>query len=368
MKFCRKYTFIAGLFAILLLFVGCATKKSGSEGVGSSEALSRPPTNKIQNAFSYLKVVKTNDASVELQVAVKKLVPLKGRKPEIWLVAVTHIGESNYYSELQRHLDKMSLVLFEGIRMAENTAKPSKPDSKKLPKDLKLSEPEKNPSKVSGKATDSIQYKLARSLGLVFQLEAIDYSKPNFENCDMNITQLEQIFSKETSTSQTGKEDTNQEWEQLKGLYLGDSLASVFADLLLKVVGSSPKMSAMMKIVFIESLSKIEGDFDRWEGMPEGMRDLLKVLIRERNNVIIARLREVLPRLKKQDSIALFYGAAHMYDLESRVCSEFKYKPTETIWFKAFGVDGEQYGISEFEYAFIRRLVENTIRQMKHGN
>lgn len=365
----KRYGCFLGFLIILSLTVGCATKNPDSQAISSPQALRQSSTNGIQSTFSYLKVVRTNSTSLELQVAVRKLAPLKGKKPCIWLVAVTHIGESNYYSEIQQHLDSMNLVLFEGIKMSGKIgqAKPAKSNSKSKFNEAKLqnSVEQNNSDNLSSKVTDSIQSKLARSLGLAFQLEAIDYSKPNFENCDMDIAQLEKIFSKKEVATEGKYSEAGQEWEKLKGLYLGDSFASVIADLLLKFVGSSPRMSALMKIVFIETLSKIEGDLEQWEGMPDSMRELLKVLIKERNNVIIARLREVLPKLKKQDSVALFYGAAHMYDLEARVCKEFGYKPSETIWFKAFSVDGDKYGISEFEFNFVRRLVDNTIRRMK---
>lgn len=369
----RKYKLISSLLVFLVFISGCASKNPESKVVSKRSPEAGIKFKAQQKPFSYIKVERTNGTVFELHVASRKLVPIRGKKPEIWLVAVTHIGESNYYSELQQHLDGMTLVLFEGIRM--NSFKRNKTDESSKPglnkegssmMDKQSTSP--NEAKIPKGVENTIQAKLARSLGLAFQLEAIDYARSNFDNCDMNIEQLETIFSgRNSSTGSKGKEP-NQEWENLKGLYLGDSLTSMIADLVLRIIGSSPRMGALMKIVFIETLSKIEGDFGEWEGMPESMKELLKVLIQERNHIIVKRLKEVLPRMKKGGRIALFYGAAHMYDLESRICAEFGYKPVEERWFKAFSVDGKKYGITEFEINFMRRIVESTIREMKVKN
>lgn len=370
MNFFSKKRIWVILIALLVAVCGCASKDTDSKNVSPPKAHAIAKSEDSRTQFSYMRVARTNAASVELYVACRKLVPIKGKKPEIWLVAATHIGESNYYHDLQRHLDNMTLVLFEGIRMYSTNKKTNADLSNPISDDFNKNSlhqtfTQSESDKISKDIGNSIQFKLAKSLGLAFQLEAIDYSKPNFKNCDMDITQLEEILANRKPTSEGSEEVVNEEWEKLKGLYLGDSIASMVADLLLRLIGSSPRMVALTKIALIETISKVEGDIGRWEGIPESMQELLNVLIAERNKIIISKLKKVIPQMKKGDTIALFYGAAHMQDLETRIRSEFGYKPSGEIWYKAFGVDTSKYGISEFEINLLKRIIDNTIKQMK---
>src|SRR6267142_4821784 len=51
---------------------------------------------------------------LELQIAARRFVPTRGKRPTVWLTGVSHIGSSNYFAKLQRYLDAQTLVLFEG--------------------------------------------------------------------------------------------------------------------------------------------------------------------------------------------------------------------------------------------------------------
>ncbi|MGC3988893.1 MAG: hypothetical protein QM796_04255 [Chthoniobacteraceae bacterium] len=78
-----------------------------------------------------------------------------GGGPTILLVGVAHLGTPDYYATLQKRLDAQTVVLFEGVH-------------------------EKNMKMGKGQATieGGVQPELAKGLGLVFQLDAIDYSRP----------------------------------------------------------------------------------------------------------------------------------------------------------------------------------------------
>jgi hypothetical protein len=55
------------------------------------------------------------DGTIQLEIALKKLVPKDGDGPTIWLSGVIHIAEAKYYKSIQKHLDDQKLVLFEGV-------------------------------------------------------------------------------------------------------------------------------------------------------------------------------------------------------------------------------------------------------------
>jgi hypothetical protein len=127
---------------------------------------------------TYLRIASPATNQFELQIALRKLVPATGRGPVIWLAAVSHIGESNYFQALQRHLDAQDLVLFEGI--GQHGAR-NKPSARKL----------------AQSDVGSLQSTLAQALGLTFQLDAIDYSPDHFRNSDLSLAELQALLARE---------------------------------------------------------------------------------------------------------------------------------------------------------------------------
>ena len=63
-------------------------------------------------------------------------------------------------------------------------------------------------------------------------------------------------------------------------------------------------------------------------------------------------------------SIAVFYGAGHMDDLEQRVASELGYKPDGEIWMPAFSVDIRKTGLTPFEAQWMRNIIDKQMDQI----
>ena len=343
-----RFCFLLVLFAIA---AGCATNK---REIYEPVVYTSP-----ENSAPYLKINRISNEKLELQVAVRRFVPQQGTGAEIWLVGVTHIGESNYYSNIQMFLDKMTVVLYEGVGFSETKQNQST--------ESQNTSTHKNIAKK--KSTDSsFQSKLAYSLGLNFQLDAIDYDRPNFKNCDMTVSQLQNVFTAQVATNKSMSTEGLREWEKIKQLYQGESLSTILMEYALKLIGSNPRMIALVKILFIETLGKIQGDINNWSGLPPGIKDLFQVLIQERNNLITSQLKEELSKCKRNSRIALFYGAAHMSDLEKRLVKELNYRPLDQIWYKAFSVDLKEHKVTEFERTFISNTVDMVIREMQGKN
>src|SRR5437899_12329227 len=96
-------------FIGLLLTVfawGCSTVQKNSP---------RPKPQAPVSPQPYVRIFQADSNTVQLQIALRKFMPERGRGPAVWLTGVSHLGESNYYAALQRHLDNQTLVLFEGI-------------------------------------------------------------------------------------------------------------------------------------------------------------------------------------------------------------------------------------------------------------
>ncbi|MFO0828026.1 MAG: hypothetical protein U0572_07730 [Phycisphaerales bacterium] len=195
-----------------------------------------------------------------------------------------------------------------------------------------------------------IQTKLAKALGVTFQLDAIDSSKPNWQSSDMSIDQLEARFA------EAGADAT-----MLMGMMDGSSLLGKLAGLMLDFVGKNPQMQAMAKLMLVEALGAAEGGLGGGGAMPVSMEKLMKVILLERNAVVLKDLRDVIDHRKDVKSVAIFYGAGHMGDLERRLCDEFGYAPTNTTWTVAMRVNPRDAGYSPKQAKAMRESLRRMI-------
>lgn len=273
----------------------------------------------------YLRVHDAGDGTLELQVAVRRL-EAPGQPP-IWLVGASHLGDTNYFDQLQQLLDAQGLVLFEGIG-----GTPSKPQP-------------------GEERESSLQTALAESVGLVFQLDAIEYHRRNFRNCDMSVAQLMRVMAAAAENGDTS------ELDGLLALMSGSSFWSKAAQWGLRWIGSSEKLRAITRLMLVEALGQLEGDLSQLDGLPDEMKTLFRVIIQERNQVVIAELKRRLAAKLPPKSLAVFYGAGHMDHLERRLAEELNYRPAENRWLTAFSVNPRKAGLTEAEIALAHSLV-----------
>jgi hypothetical protein len=124
---------------------------------------------------------------VQLQIALRKFVPLHHRGPAIWLAATMHVGEPEYYNAVQKFLDAQTVVLYEGINTETHRRHVGHEDAPAA--DLPP------PAQARTNTSTSTQAALAKALGLVFQLDAIDYDRTNFLNSDLSVEQIQRLMT-----------------------------------------------------------------------------------------------------------------------------------------------------------------------------
>ena len=343
----------------------------GQVSSGQIAATNKPSSALVRFAVEpFMRVTNGATGAVELQVAVRKLVPTNGVGPVIWLTGASHIGETNYYAQLQKHLDAQALVLFEGIHAgrkatATNAVAVEKPADGSPPVAKKESAAPEPAAKPAGSA--SLQKDLANSLGLVFQLEAIDYTGGNFRNSDLSVTELRDLMDKddEPAAPDSPKEKRkNEAFEQLLKAMDGNSMFGTMLKAGFRLVGGNPKLQAMTKLALIEALGGIRGDISRMKSLPEDMQRLMEVLIHTRNDAVVRDLRVELKRAAPPASISIFYGAGHMDDLERRVRREFGYRAESDLWLPAFTVDYTKAGLSVIEATLLRAMVQRQMQEL----
>ena len=204
---------------------------------------------------------------------------------------------------------------------------------------------------------------MADSLGLVFQLEAIDYTRPNFRNSDLSVQDLRQLIS-QTQTA-PGQESAARSFETLMSMMEGESLLDTILRMAMRFLVANPKLQSLSKLALIETIAEMKGDPSQLRGLPPQMEQLLEVLVQKRNQKVLDDLKTELKSNKARKSIAIFYGTGHMPDLESRLRKELRYRPAGQLWLTAFSVNLTNSGISRSEVDFIRNFVKREMDQLQ---
>ncbi|MDX2132971.1 MAG: type II secretion system protein GspG [Planctomycetota bacterium] len=204
-------------------------------------------------------------------------------------------------------------------------------------------------------AGEGIQMQLARALGMEFQLAAIDYNRPNWRNSDLSIDEVEERL---------GGGGEGESAEPLFQLLDGSSTMAKMAGMLLGMIERDPQMSSLMRLMMIETLSQAE---DLMGSMPGEMDDFMRVIIHDRNEAVLDDLRRVLDREKTHASIALFYGAGHLPDLEKRLVADFGYEFREARWLTGMTVAYDAVPGGKEQAATMREMIRSMMGQMRQG-
>jgi hypothetical protein len=327
---------------LILLLFGCSTTRKRNPDEAQAPIIPAP----------YARVSQTESNLLQLEIAARMFVPAKKHRPVIWLTGVSHLGDQEYYDALQQHLDKVDLVLFEGIGDSRREDKSSHSGAKPAAQKPNDDPPED--------LSHSLQSRMASALGLKFQLEAMDYDRANFQSCDLSVTELRDLFSQNADASE--KPSGGQNFENLLDIMQGNSFWSGVLRLGLGMLGSSPIFQAMAKVTLIETLYEIQGDPGNIQGLPPDVHDLLKVLIEKRNQKVVDDIQQ-LPS-KHLKTVAVFYGAGHMPDLEKRLRNQLHYRPARDIWFTAISVDLARAGVSTNQLHFLRTMIHKQLEDV----
>ncbi len=204
------------------------------------------------------------------------------------------------------------------------------------------------PLTASEKGTaQGIQTKLARALGLQFQLDAIDYDRAHFQRTDMSMDELERALRARGIES-----------NDLFGMLQGSSPLVKIADLALTLLRMSSTMQHTVRAVLIKVVAISDEVMESAGGDQAGM---MRVLIEDRNRHVLELLAEALEHSDAK-RIAVVYGAGHLPDLAHRLEREFGYEPGETQWFTAFGADLSRTGMTAEQ---LDALMDQALEQIK---
>lgn len=225
--------------------------------------------------------------------------------------------------------------------------------------DMKLSDQRAlSPQEIEG-GDDGLQLKLAKALGLEFQLVAIDYSNPKWVNSDMDIEQV-----------RTALEAGGGGSDELFKLLDGSSGAAKILDFMLGMIERMPQVRLSTKVMMIQMLARADelmaAQGGAAGGAGPGGANFMKVIIEDRNDVVLADLSRTLATEKPATTIALFYGAGHLADMEAKLVKDFGYTFESDKWFRAIEVDLTGNANAKMQAKQMRDMIDKLLdRQMK---
>lgn len=211
------------------------------------------------------------------------------------LIGAIHIADPAYYRGLDESFDHYDALLYELVKAKDGPATPTK-------------------GQQSTHWIGRMQQFMKNKLGLVYQLDEIDYDKPNFVHADMNWEEFSQaqdekgenmfMLSLKSALHGTGDMDPS-----INGFTMLGALAS-------------PDSEYQLKFLMARMFSQAGGPMD-------AMADDT-VIITERNKAALKVLKEQIDAGKK--NIGIFYGAGHLKTMEKSMMDEMGFKKIGTVW------------------------------------
>jgi hypothetical protein len=202
----------------------------------------------------------------------------------VHLIAAVHIADPEYFRGLDESFSHYDALLYEMVK----------------PKEMGAPEKGAPPRGMIG----MFQHFMTNTLKLQFQLDAINYNRPNFVHADLDWETFEQMQS--------------ERGESMLSLMLNSALYSMGrADApqiglpdLLGALGS-PDRDRQLRLLLARQFKGIDEQITGMEGK-DGT-----VLLTERNKAAMKALNQTMMKGKK--NIGIFYGGAHLRDMEQRL-------------------------------------------------
>jgi len=241
-----------------------------------------------------------------LQVSIVRYKPRVEGDQYVDLVGAVHVGDKQYYQDLNQLFKTYDAVLYELIA----------PEDTYIPKGG-VQDGERS-------FLSNIQVGMKDVLGLSFQMEEVDYTPKHFVHADFSPAEFqasmdakgESIFGMVFKLWRAGVT------QQLTG-----QASSTDFDLMMALF-SSDRQNAL-KTLMAKELANSDGVMKALEGA-EG-----STIIAERNKKALQVLRKEMQDSDHR-SFAIFYGAAHLSDFHQRLVDDFDLIPVNTRWVDAW--------------------------------
>ena len=304
----RPVTFLTPRMAVgVLLFLSFVP---GLTVVSSQEAVAKTKEGKTKIESSDFVRFTEDDERGRLETSIVRYSHKEGNYVD--LIGAVHIGDTPYYDALNKRMEGYDALLYEMVGDPEEL------------KDVEKLASNQNPMRMMMRMVKTM-------LKLDYQLDAIDYTKPNFVHADLDMDEFkglmadrgENIFTLIQNAMRKTTEESDSGTESALPLDLAPILAAL----------ASPDSASALKLFLAEQFDKAEALLDSVES------ESGTVILTERNKHVMKIISEQLTTGKKK--LGVFYGAAHLVDLERRLLGA-GYRKTRTEWLTAWDVPKPQ--------------------------
>lgn len=298
---------IAALCFSAFLDSGTLLNAQSAASQDKSSSADNPET-RTEESFagsSFSRFVDQGNSSGKLQTAITHYKNDQG--VQVSLIGVIHIGDLEYYQELQEIFSGYDALLYEMVKPSGDSAIPGK----------------RTTSSIS-----SMQRGMKRLLELEFQLDVVDYSKDNFVHADMDVETFFRVQDERgESLMSLMFQSMMQKWsQQMKGEGPKSNGFQLLAALL------NPDRARALKYLLAQEMESIESMVAGLDGSDGGKGS---VILTERNKVAFEVLKAQIKEGKKK--LGIFYGAAHLPDMERRLMN-MGFCLKSTTWLTAWDI------------------------------
>lgn len=281
---------------------------------------------------SYIRVVR-NDKGTPVSMETSIITLSNGKTGDeeqtIDLVSAIHVGDRQYYTQLNDLFTQYDALLYELVAPEGATPADRPTDGGKHP-------------------IAAMQDGLKELLALEHQLAIVDYEKDNFVHADMSPEDFEKAMKERGESFMTmffrmAFEGMKQ--QSKKGYSEGEDLRMLMALM-------SPNRPLALKRILSDQFEQLESISAGLDG-PAG-----SAIVTDRNKKALEVLTKTLNKGSKK--VGIFYGAAHMADMEKRLINDFHFKRTGQKWLVAWDMK-ENKQTSEF----MKKLEQNRKKRAK---
>lgn len=285
-------------------------------GLAETPAGAAPPAaakpDKTAPGPDYVRMAE-DEKSTRMEVKVASFTLPDGRVVDLF--GVVHLGDAAYYKDVDQRLAGYDAVLFE---LVGNPAALQSPKA-----EAKGDEPPAKPHPLRG-----LQKGIGDVFKLSFQLEKIDYTRPNFVHADASAEEFADMQAKRgesmmklllKSFQMSGDPALQEKMKDANNIGLADMVMLFYSE----------KAMQRIKLVFARLLADSE------EMLGGTLLDKNNAIIEGRNAVALKKLQEVLADPAKK-RVAVFYGAGHMPTMEQDLKEQWKALPSGEAWLPAW--------------------------------
>ncbi len=300
----------AGLFSLLPVVAPSMTMAAQASG---NDKNSVTPTEGEEQAGDFMRIRSDkNGDPISFETAIRRyhLEGKDGQSQYVDLIGVVHIGEKDYYQELNKHFESYDALLYELV----------------APKGTRIPKGGRNEGEITNPLA-AMQNGMKSMLGLEFQLDHIDYTKDNFVHADMSPTEFGESMKK-----------NNESFMKMFMKMMGHSLAmqgssNAPSDAAVIMAFLSNDREMRMRRIFARQFQDADVAMTMFNG------DKGSTIIDLRNDKALSVMKSELKKGHK--SIGIFYGAGHLQDMDEKLVKEFGMTRGEQRWLTAWKLGDE---------------------------